>query len=428
MTEQQVANQRKDKLWSVSFVLIIFISFFGSMLSNGLNNGIPVYIESIGGSAAFSGMLTSIFSLAAGFGRFLGGNLSDKYGRKLMIVIGSLLMAGSCAVVAVYTTTLFLVLCRLVQGIGFAMVTTASATAAADILPPSRMGEGIGYHSLGYALSLAIGVSFGIALIGWDGGFALFGGFAVLSFMAFILTLICRFEKWKDGVSSQPSQPDDKRVAQSNTEVVSERQADVDPPSDSQNVFWRLIEKTTLPIALVQLLFSFGTIIFTCFSALYAINYGIVNAGMFFMMMAIAMVLSRIFSGKIFDRFQAPVILVPTMLLAIVACLMMLISHSEIVFSAAGFVYGLSGGLLMPVVASEVIRRAPPARWGAGNATFWLSMDIGMTSGTLFWGFVIDAFGFDFTLILSIIILVLDIVAVLTVLRLTGPKKEISAQ
>jgi predicted MFS family arabinose efflux permease len=445
-TVEQRVEQKKDRLWSVSFVLVIFISFFGSMLCNGVNNGIPLYIESIGGSVALSGVLTSIFSLAAAVGRFLGGNLSDKFGRKRIIVIGALLMTLGCTVAVINDAVFTLALCRVAQGVGFAMTTTAAATAAADMLPPSRIGEGIGYHSLSYALSLAFGVALGVALVGWGGGLALFGGFAVLSLVAFVLALICRFEKWGGNAASGVAEAEAGAEADaSEAPALAEPAASAAPETPastastapaapetpappSQGVIWNLIEKTTLPVALIQFLFAFGTIVFTCFSALYALHFEISFASMFFVTMAIAMVLSRVFSAKIFDRFSATSILAPAVLLSVVACILMLVWHDLLTFSIAGFVYGLSGGLSMPAAASEVVRRASPDRWGAGNATFWLSMDLGMTAGTLFWGFIIGSFGFETTLAASIVVLAVDLLCVLTVLRLTDPKRRAQAE
>jgi MFS family permease len=421
-------STQKDKLWSVSFVIVIFISLFTSMLGNGLNNEVPVYIESIGGSAAFSGVLTSIFSFAAGVGRFVGGNLSDKYGRKKLIVFGAVLTTLGCAVSAIFITPAVLAACRLIQGLGFAITITAASAAAADMLPLSRMGEGIGYHSLAYALALACGVSMGVALFNWGSGIALFGGFAILACMTLILALVCRFEKWSDKTKQQVTLPGEEvNEAKLDPRVQPEQ---IDTPTDavhqpslsnSERGIWIFIEKTSLPVALVQLLFSFGTVLFTCFSALYAVHYGFEHVTLFFIAMAIAMVLTRLLCGKLFDRYSAPVLLTPGILLSIVACLLMLAFHTEITFCAAGFIYGLSAGLSMPVLTSEIVRRAPENRLGAGNATYWVSMDIAMTLGTLLWGFIIDAFGFDAILILSSAFLAFAVLTVVTLLRSTGP-------
>jgi MFS family permease len=422
------AAYQKDRLWSLTFITVIIISFLSSTLSNGLNNALPVYVESIGGTATFSGHLTAVFSLAAGAGRFLGGNLSDRLGRKKPTAAGASLMLVGCAISMLNTSFEILLICRAIQGMGFAMATTATATAVADIAPASRVGEGIGYHSLGYAFALPIGVSCGVALVGWGSGLALFGGFAMVSAIALAFALSLRLgAKSSTQNANQQALDADESQARLQKQVKCAPQKEQFLQKDKRrrlSLIWALFEQKAIPVALIQFTYTFGTVIFTCFSALYAIRYGIENVGLFFITMAVGVILIRLMTVRYLDRISAAVFLVPSFFLAIASCALMLAFHTDIAYTCAGFLYGLSGGLSMPAVSSEVVRRSPKSRIGAGNATFWLSMDIGMTLGTLLWGFVIDIFGFNATLAASMAVLAVGILLIFTVLRLTDPARN----
>ena len=46
------------------------------------------------------------------------------------------------------------------------MASTATATMASDMLPAERLGEGIGYYSMGQAAAMALGPATAFALLG----------------------------------------------------------------------------------------------------------------------------------------------------------------------------------------------------------------------------------------------------------------------
>ena len=81
------------------------------------------------------------------------------------------------------------------QGMGFAIATTASATAAADVLPLSRLGEGIGYYGLGQAIAMSIGPALAMFLVSTDPAENLYLGFSAAAACALAFSLVCRYER-----------------------------------------------------------------------------------------------------------------------------------------------------------------------------------------------------------------------------------------
>lgn len=147
----------KERLWSPMFVAIVACTLCCFLVGQGSNAGTTVYLERIGGSTGLAGIGALIFSLAAAVSRIITGPMSDSRGRRLVMVVGSCFMlAGTIGPLFGNSDALF-VLWRVLQGFGFAAATTASATAAADVLPFSRLGEGIGYYGLGQAIAMSCG-------------------------------------------------------------------------------------------------------------------------------------------------------------------------------------------------------------------------------------------------------------------------------
>src|SRR5690606_37024934 len=80
-----------------------------------------------------------------------------------------------------------LLIIRLLHGVGWAFATTAAAAAIADLLPPSRRGEGMGWYGLAMTIAMAIGPILGVwALegISFRGAFLLAAGLSLVSLLA----------------------------------------------------------------------------------------------------------------------------------------------------------------------------------------------------------------------------------------------------
>src|SRR5690606_6217552 len=68
-------------------------------------------------------------------------------------------------------------------GVGFGISTTGAGAIMADSLPPTRMGEGMGYYGTGISLSMAVGPLVGLRL-------ADLGNYALLFILTGCVTLL----------------------------------------------------------------------------------------------------------------------------------------------------------------------------------------------------------------------------------------------
>lgn len=186
---------KKEKLWSPIFVIILAMLLFSFMVGQGVNCGSTVYLERTGGTVALAGIGAMIFSAAAGVMRICCGPLVDDRGRRFTLFIGAIfLLIGTIGPLVQNDGALF-ILWRALQGIGFSAATTAANTAAADVLPFTRLGEGIGYAGLGQAVAMAIGPALALFLVSSNPPENLYYGLAACSVLFLLLTLICRYEK-----------------------------------------------------------------------------------------------------------------------------------------------------------------------------------------------------------------------------------------
>lgn len=388
----------RPRLWTGDFTLTLAIAFCAFVSCQALNNGTPLYITRIGGTTGFAGALILDFSIAAAVARLFAGRIIDRMGRKRIMVAGALLLiAGSVLAIPLPGFYPQIVL-RALQGIGFACVTTASATAAADVLPTERLGEGIGYYALGQSLGMAFGPAFGIFLCSLVFAESLFVGVAGVGAVLLILVMCCNYEKHVERLP----ETSEYRVLEERRRRLAEEAADGDIEAIEEEVedtdryrgLAALFEKRAFVGALPMIVICLGFAIPVSYTALYAQSLGLSNAGMFFFVGAIAMTASRFLGGRLLDIVPPRILFLMTNLCGIAMFLVMAFVHTEWMLYIGGFFFGLSMGFAFPLLNSMAVKNTPPERWGAANAMFLLANDMGVGLGASLWGFVADSVGF----------------------------------
>lgn len=404
------------------------------MAGQGLNSSTSVYVALYGGTAAYAGVLAAVFSGAAAVVRLLSGPLIDGRGRRIVMLFGfAVLIVGTVGPLFTHDVAPFVAF-RILQGAGFSAVTTASATAAADALPVSRMGEGIGYYGLGQALSMSVGPALALALVSTDPPENLFVGVTAIAVVGLSMIFLCRYEKHpemlpKEAVyrrrleeggseaartgaaeAGKESKQVETREGGKRTEAAetttSTAQSRMEGRPKRESIASRIFEKHALPGTLPMIVLSpaLGFVIF--FVGLYGASLVVGNAGLFYTLSAVSMILVRLKSGAFMDRF-APIKILPVALACGLIAFAMLVACGTVldgapvcdaVFNLSGIVYGFCTGIALPLNQSVAVKNTPPERWGAANALFQLAIDVGIGSACVIWGIVNDCFGFPVTI------------------------------
>ena len=389
-----------EQLWSTTFVLVVVSTLCCFMVGQGLNSSTSVYVALYGGTAAYAGVLAAVFSGAAAVVRLLSGPLIDGRGRRIVMLAGfAVLIVGTVGPLFTHDVAPFVVF-RILQGAGFSAVTTASATAAADTLPASRMGEGIGYYGLGQAIAMSIGPAFALALVSMDPAENLFIGATAAAALGLALIFFCRYEKHPETLPEEAVYRREREEKRTRSEGAKSEGA------RREGFISRIFEKRALPGTLPTLVIApaFGFVIF--FVGLYGTSLGVGNAGLFYTLSAVSMIIVRLKSGAFMDRF-APIKILPVALAFGVVAFAMLIACGTVldsspardaVFYLAGIVYGPCIGIVNPLNQAVAVKNTPPERWGAANALFQLAIDVGIGCASVIWGLVNDSFGFPVTI------------------------------
>lgn len=360
------ANEMYGSIWNRNFVLLCCANFIMLLGVQLLLPTLPLYLLTIGGAQSDVGFVMAAYTIAAMFMRAISGWLSDRYGRKRIMISGLVMMIVVSLIYWIADNVPLVALTRGLHGLAFGLAGTAMGTIVADSLPIARMAEGIGYFGLTVPLSLAVAPMIGIWLAD---GFGYPVLFTVVTFMA-VVTLL----------SGLPVRGNKARTTAHYGSVA--------------KTVANLVEKNALLPSLVMFFLSLvnGSVVY--FIALYVADLRIGNAGLFFAANSLSMVVSRPLSGRWADRGNSTVVITIGFLSLLAGIVLIVLSRSMAVLLVAGALFGVGLGFSIPTLQALAVRRVRPERRGAATGTYFVAFDSGFGIGAMVWGLVSQGLGY----------------------------------
>lgn len=359
-------SKGKSRIWTKDFIIIVIANFFIFTSFQMTLPTLPLYVQEIGSNETWVGIIVGIFTFSALLIRPFGGKLLDTTGRAPVFLIGLAILVLSLYSLAISTTILILVIVRIVQGVGWGLSNTASGTIASDLVPKDRRGEGLGFFGLSGNLALAIGPALGLFLVDHIAFSTLFIICGSLTLIALVLALNVRY------VKPEPL-------------TDSEIQEDADTAER-----FNFIEKRALPASalLFFITFTFGGI--ATFLPAYTFQQGFQShyIQIYFVLYALALVTTRFFAGRIYDRRGLPIVFIPGIILIISGLTLLAILKSPVYLFAGAILYGLGFGTVQPALQASAINSTPIRKRGMANATYFSAFDLGVGLGAITFGLV----------------------------------------
>lgn len=309
------------------------------------------------------GLILSGYTLTALIIRPFGGFMVDSFPRKAVLLICYFAFFAFFAGYLLAGTLLMFGIVRTMHGFAFGSVTVANSTVAIDIMPSSRRGEGIGYYGISNNIAMAIGPSISLYIYS---AFSSFDSIFWLSLISSGLGLIF-------------------------VSLVKPKKRDPLPIKGAISLDRFFLTKGTLEGATL-IFFSIGYSILSTYLAIYARqDFGeYANSGLFFMVMAIGLILSRLFSSKTINKGFITKNVTFGMTLAVAGYFLFVTILSPIVFYLSAIIIGLGFGSFFPSYQSIFINLAPHNQRGTANSSYLTSWDIGVGIGVMLGGYVAE--------------------------------------
>ncbi|MEX2356195.1 MAG: MFS transporter, partial [Thermaerobacterales bacterium] len=361
-----------EALWTVPFIRITltqFLLFCGFLM---LLPVVPLYLSRFTSHEGVIGGTVGLFTFSAFLARIWFGPLVDLTGRRRVLLAGLLWFAACCALYAATASVLSVAVVRVLHGLGFAAAMTALGAMAADVIPPVRRGEGMGFYGSGENVAQAFMPVVGFAIVGLWGFAAVFYLSSLTVVAAWVLA----------GFQPETGTPDPS-------------------PARQKKVVFGLESQALLP-AFLALVISFVSGAVFVLMPLYAIEYGMTNPGPFYTGFALSVLLLRAAAGAVADRHGAvPMIAGGLVLQGFGLAAIGFWPAAFAVFMLPGGIMagavlmGLGIGILVPITHAVAIARSPRERWGAAGATYLAGNNLGIGLGAFLLGSLGAVVGLD---------------------------------
>ncbi|WP_053362480.1 MFS transporter [Bacillus sp. FJAT-27251] len=386
----------KVKLWTNQYVVIILLALVIFSSFYMITAGFPIFVSTITDNPAIAGTMTTTLMLASLITRFFASVIIQKVNMKLLLIISILYFLGTIGLTFVNDSIGFLILIRALQGIGFCMLTNLLFTISSNIVPKSRLGEGIVY----FAMSTSVGTTLGpLIAIAYLAKYS-FRSLMLLTMALMFFAFLCSFFT-KNTVKKEKENPE---------------------PTKKEPFYKYMFDKRVLlPSILVALTYMAiaGTVNFMgTFGK--EINVG-GRISQFFIAQGIAMVVIRSFSGKIFDRFGHRMLMITAAISGAGGLVLLGFSTSMGMVLISGVLFGIAFAILQPTIQAWALTLVPPEKKATANSMLLIFMDSGMAIGSVGLGFLANKVGYGMTFSYSA-----GFMIVILLLYLVGSRKAVA--
>lgn len=351
---------KSNSIYTVQFGLLCMSSLLFSASFNMIIPELPNYLSSLGG-AEHKGLIIALFTLTAGISRPFSGRLTDKWGRRPVMAIGSIVCVCCGFLYPILSSVAGFFMLRLIHGFSTGFKPTATSAYVADIIPSSRWGEALGMHGLCFSIGGALGPAVGSTVAQEFGINALFYCSSAFAMLSIIIVM-----NMKETLTTrQKFSMDMLRISRSD-----------------------IIELRVIPAGIVTLLsYSAYGVILTLIPD-WSEHLGIANKGLFFTVYTLASIGIRFASGKVADRYGRIVVMLVGLVIIGVSLLLLGWGDDIRGLMLGASVYGIGTGILSPALNAWTIDLSLPQHRGKAMATMYIALEVGIGGGALCAGYI----------------------------------------
>lgn len=327
---------------------VLFLVMFLVMVGFGIIIPVlPFLAEKVGGSPTELGILMAVYSLMQLFFAPMWGRISDRIGRKPVMLIGIAGLALSFFIMAMADSLWVLFVARIVGGILSSANMPTTMAYVADITTPEERGKGMGIigaaTGLGFVFGPAIGGIF--SKVSLNMPFYIAGIFSIITFFLVVLLV-------KESLSVE------KRVKR----------------SDDKMSMWKAFQGPVSIIFILQLIITLSMAgletTFAYFAAKRA-GIGTVQLGYIFMIMGFgSAIVQGGLVGPMTKKYGEGSVIRVGIIVSAIGFILILFSHSFWTSAAFLTIFGLGNGVIRPAISSLLTKNSTS---GHGSATGLLS-------------------------------------------------------
>ncbi len=383
----------KNKTSNKVIYLLSLIGFFG-IFSTTISKDpvLPLFVTSLGGSATVLGIIAAFSPLAGMLCSFPVGLLSDRWGRKKLLLISGIIFSLAPLLYLLVGNVWLLIPIRFFHGLATAILGPLAAAMIVSAYD-SNKGEKLGWYAsatlFGRMLAPLLG---GLILSNWvlDG----ISSYKTVYFTAFVISLpVLFFILWLEKNDRL-----DRGAVQAKHPLALSRGLKIFVQNQ------RLLSTSVIQLAAY---FSFGVLETYLPIYLAGLHISATKIGLIFSVQVLALMISQPLFGRLADRLdQRWQIMAGMILIGLIMALIPTFSSYRIIMILS-LIFGFGISMTSIAVNAYVADIAAKEVLGASMGALDSLMDVGQTFGPLLVGLMITAWsmrvGFAACLVLSIV-------------------------
>ena len=343
-------------------------------------------------------MIISVYGAVQLFAQIPSGRLSDRVGRKPLILLGMISFSITSPLYVMVTSAQWVIPLRILGGLGSSLVWPTAMALIIDGSDKFQRGRAMGWYNASFYFALAIGPAIGGGLYDLLGLSAPFYFWSLLTLISFFI-ILTRIEEPARNPSSEGK-----------TASEAEGKVEVEGTDDIGLQKEKLILKGYVPtfVACCGVVMWAGVTAGFIMTLLPSYAGGLdlsgLGIGMLYFAFGTATALSNIYFGKVSDVGPRRALIFAGCVLGSLSFLLLAWTGGELLVVAAMAGLGLGSGMSNPAASAMVADVASPARRGEIFGVFNTFRMGGAVLGALVAGLTADLYGIEGSIIAFMII------------------------
>ncbi|MFX1379779.1 MAG: MFS transporter [Promethearchaeota archaeon] len=395
-------NQKSSLFRKKHYFLVLFLTFIVNFDSTVVIPIISNYAISLGASIILASFIVGAYSIVHIPSNIISGRLVDKIGRKFLISVGVILDGLSILLYSIAQNPYFLLLARIIHGIGGGFGGPGTMAYLSDTTPKEKSGRTMAFYGISFGFALLFGFMLGgvgSQIIGYKNLFLIVS--IAIFFMAgvsFILPTI--YHPVKEKLSF-------KKEFLVFREVIVSR------------------KMITPFLGILALNFNLGIITATYSVLLKDASYNDAQIGMIFGILVILSILIQYPAGILSDKKGKTNIMNIGLIVVSLSFLILTISISFPIPILGMIIFGIGHGMIFPTSAGLVRNNTKENNRGIATGTFYALVVAGIAGGAPISGLIFNSLGILAMLTMGIIFPLSAAIILLVINKKTNLRSKI---
>ncbi len=368
---------KNEKIMSKDFMRVFIMALMVNLTFFFLNATMPLYSRILTGVSDYVGAMSGAYTIGALISRPFGGMLVPRWGNRKSCAIG---LAGVCICFLVYPFCMAiypLIGIRFVHGFAFGIYSTAFGAVMAEVLPESKLVQGVSYFNLTSTIASALGPGIALYIVGAE--YTRFKPLFVISLVLSVIGLLSaatiRIEK--DGFLLKKSSSKPEKAA---AEDLIKKEETASEEIEKPRTFCGIETSLFIP-SVTNFFANIAQTAVMSFLAIFAADNNIENVGLFFTISAISVFSTKFLVNGIIDKKGTKVVIYPAFIVYTLCFIAIALTRKALPLFIIGAVYGACQGAIFPTVNALFFQVSAPNHRAMASSMYYTSLDVGLAIG-----------------------------------------------